>query len=190
MFGFAAAILIANAAMAQTPAPTAPSVVTVFAESCAISAGDRLALQRIAEARGWTKVAFPADETFDRAAWAEAYAVGPSTIFQYGHDAARLESPSGIISVSYPAGSVCGVTGPLQEGWREPLAAIAEERLGMDRSRPIIRRDPDADFQTALWRKDGGYIEAEYRRRENFMRIVWMRPDDPQQAIEFRARKP
>ncbi|QYF86667.1 hypothetical protein [Brevundimonas sp. PAMC22021] len=153
-----------------------PSAVAVFADTCGTVAGDRKAIQKLAAERDWAEVPYPQTEGHDGFLWADAYQAGPITVFTGAYPAGQVD-PSRAVSVVYPAGTVCGVLSDRWEEWREPLRAIAEDRLGMVRMRPAVRRNPDGDFQTAAWQADDGYIDAQFRRAQSSMRIARVRND-------------
>jgi len=176
-----AAMLVTAAGAPAGDVQARPPVVAGFADSCALIAGDRAALWRIAETRDWPQVPVPEGQVSDRVDWADAYAVGSSTIYLFSYSAGSASSggTGSVVSVSYPGAVICRVSGVLQEGWRDSLREVAEDRLGMTLNRPLVRRDPDADFQTAWWSRDGDQVEGQYRRRQNTMEVTWTRTVAP-----------
>jgi hypothetical protein len=183
MYGLAVMLAIAAGAPAGDVSASSP-VVTVFAESCARIAGDRDALRRIAEARNWPQASVADGQVSDKVVWVDAYAVGSSTIYLFSYSAGSASSSGAgnVVSVRYPGAVVCRVSGVLQDGWREPLREVAEDRLGMTLNRPIVHRDSNADFQTAWWSRDDDQVEGQYRRPQNTMDVTWTRTLAPAQT--------
>ncbi|MBX9460278.1 MAG: hypothetical protein KL785_03395 [Brevundimonas sp.] len=156
------------------PESTAPTADRVFAEACVAAPGDRDALRVLAESRGWVPAPLPEAEDFTRTIWADAYAVGDNTIFLAAYPAARRD-PAATVSLTHPPAAFCGVLGERPADWRDSLRAIAEDQLGMTRIPPMVRRDPDGDFQTAAWQGDG-WIDVQYRRENDPpFRVAWVR---------------